>query len=453
MTGHSGKDPGESELQNQDSLHTWHRKVPKSSRVLGTVGLIVFLITFVGIGVWASTAEISGAVIASGVFRAKGKNKIVQHLNGGIIQEVLVSEGDRVKKGQVLIRLETTEVKAQLERLLIRRFQLLAMSVRLEAERQQQTVLVFPDKMTNSSDHPNSAAVLDRQRQEFSARSNQLQSEIAVLNRRITAIREEKVGLKFQYDAIVYQNELINEELAGQLILKEKGLTRVAAVMTLKREKARLEGTRGELKAKLARADERITEIESQIISQRTREVRKATEEVRKTSTEIADLNQRITAARDLLERTEITSPVKGVVVSLAQNTTGGVIDAGAQLIELLPIDEEIIIEAYVRPVDIDAVRVGGLAQLQISSLDAAKTPTYYGSIVYVSADTIQREKDGQGFYLVRIRMSEPADADKAIKLTPGMSVEVFIETGQRTVLQFIMKPLVDRVSHAFREY
>lgn len=431
----------------------WHSGVPKHVRWPTLIGVAIGLAFFGGIGVWAGTAEVSGAVATAGVFRAKGQNKIVQHLEGGIIHRILIEEGQTVKVGQVLIKLDDTGTKAQLQRLVLRRYQLMAILARLDAERDLRTEITFPPELAQGAKIPEIAPVIKTQYSEFKARSHQLTTQIAVLERRIAAIEEERAGLVAQREAVVSQLALIKQELEAQESLLEKGLTRLTTVLALKRESARLEGQRGELSAAIGRSKERATEQESEIIHLKAKRVEEATEALRTTETEIADLEQRITAARDQLQRTSIRAPVNGVVVKLAQHTTGGVLKPGDAIVELLPIEEDLIVEAYVRPQDIDSVKKGNRAELRLTSLNQVTTPSFKGHVVYVSADTVESNKPGEKFYIARVRIDD-SEADKLsrLELAPGMPVEVFIETNMRTVLQYFAKPLKDRLSHAFRE-
>lgn len=431
----------------------WHQAVPKGILRPALIGLALLFAAFAGFGVWAGTAPISGAVVASGSFIATGQNKIVQHLEGGIVREILVKEGDAVAPGDVLVRLDDTAALAQLRRLVLKRTRLLAMHARLDAERRSLAEIAFPETLEREAGDPEVRAIIDGQRIAFAARRDELASETAVLKQRIAAVREEIGGLEAQRTASVAQLDLINREIVGQERLYGKGLAKLTALLALKRAKAKLEGARGEFSARIGRAKERITETRSQIIHLRSKRIETAVEELRQVEAERDDVEERLKAARDVLTRIEIRAPVKGIVVKLLHHTPGGVVSAGQEILELLPVEDELLVEALVRPMDIDLVQAGSTAQLRLTALNQRITPMVPGRVSYVSADTIEGKQQGETFYVSRIRIDE-AEARKVegFKAAPGMPVEVYIETGARTFLQYLMQPISDSFSRAFRE-
>ncbi|MCP5000938.1 MAG: HlyD family type I secretion periplasmic adaptor subunit, partial [Hyphomicrobiales bacterium] len=266
-------------------------------------------------------------------------------------------------------------------------------------------------------------------------------------------IREEIAGLKSQRTATQAQLVFIGDELKGQQKLFDKGLSQITKLLALKRAKAKLDGENGKLIADIGRAKVRLTETEARIVHLKSQRKKEAIEEMRKVNRELADVAERIKAARDVLARVEIRSPVNGAVVKLLHHTRGGVVSPGQQILELLPMEDELLVEAFIRPIDIDVVKKGDRAQLRLTAFNQRVTPTVVGRVIYVSADAIESKTAGQFFYVSRIRVDK-ADVKKIadLKPAPGMPVEVYINTGERTFFEYLLKPISDSFSRAFRE-
>lgn len=438
---------------SSEDLHQWHDGVSKSIRLPVIVGGVVFVLGICGFGAWAGMAPIDSAVIASGKFIATGQNKIIQHLEGGIVDEILVKEGDSVTRGQPLVRLDDTATKAQLRRLELRRYRFLAMQSRLIAERHGYDKIALPEALGKEPPDPEVAAMVERQRTEFDARRDELKSETEILQRRIAAIREEITGIGAQRHASSTQLTMINQEIVGQEKLFEKGLARLTSLLALRRSKAKLEGERGELIAKIARSKERITETESQIVHLRSKQVEEVVAELRKVETDLDDVEEQIKAARDVLDRLQVKAPVRGIVVKLAHHTRGGIVGPGQEILELLPVEEKLLVEAFIRPIDIDVVQKDDIAELRMTALDQRTTPTIPGRVSYVSADTVEGKRPEEIFYISRIVIDE-TEAEKIADFNPapGMPVEVYIKTGEQTFLEYLARPILDSLSRAFRE-
>ena len=431
----------------------WHAGVPRTLRAPALIAIACLVLGLLAFGAWAGIAPISGAIVAQGSFAASGENKIVQHLEGGIINAILVKEGDVVKPGQTLMRLDDTAARAQLRRLELNRYRQLAMQARLDAERRSKDEITFPKSLTAALDDPEVREISEGQEYEFQARQAAVASEIDVLNQRIAAIEQEISGVNFQHVAAVSQLTFIERELTGKQTLYDKGLTDLPTLLALKRAEAKLTGEGGQATAEIGRAKERIAETRSQIIHLKHARIEKAAEDLRDVESELDDVQERIKAASDVLTRTEIKAPVRGIVVKLAHHTSGGVISAGQEILELLPVDEELLVEAYIRPVDIDAIHNGNTAQLRLTALNQRITPMIPGRVVYISADTIEGKRPDEIFYVSRIKIDKQAAKKLAsFKPTPGMPVEVYIDTGKRTFFEYLAKPVSDSVSRAFRE-
>lgn len=443
--------------QHSKEVQLWYKDVPRNIRTPSFLGFGVLVVAVFGFAAWASTAPIDGAVVAPGSFVATGQNKIIQHLEGGIIREILVREGDLVDAGQTMIRLDETAPKAKLRRLTLRHSRQKATQTRLRAEAQFKSELAFPESLTTLASDPDIKAILDTQQLAFRARQDKLTSEIAVLKQGIAAFRERMTGSEAQLKAIGEQLAFIAEELKSKNALHEKGLLRKSEILALQRSEARLRGEAGRLRAEIGDVKERIARTERQITRTKYLQVQKAVEELHDVESELKDVREQIRAARNVVERIDLNAPVKGIVVKMRYHTSGGVIEPGKDILELLPVRDELIIEAQIRPQDIDNVRQGQEAYIRLTALSQRITPMIPGKVIYVSADTLPDDKKGrlaqQDVYVARIRL----DAGRASEVdsfnpTPGMPTEVYIKTGQRTFFKYLTQPIIDSMSRAFRE-
>nr|WP_256378693.1 HlyD family type I secretion periplasmic adaptor subunit [Nordella sp. HKS 07] len=415
-------------------------------------GLMAIALFIGGGGIWAATAPLSGAVIAPGVIIASGENNTVAHLEGGIIDQLLVHEGDIVTQGQVLIRLSLTAAQANLDRLVDQYNTLRAMLTRLEAERDGLEAVTFPADLS-TSDNPRTQSILKGQVAEFNARRDSLASELAIYQKQIESTKEQIVGFKAQKQSADQQLELIQTETADVQRLFDQGLAPKTRLLALKRTAAQLIGVQGDITAKMAEADQQIAETESRILNAHKDWMEKTVTQLRGVEVEAGDFGERVKAARDIADRIEIKAPVRGVIVKLFYNTPGGVIAPGQPVLELLPIDKALQVEARLNPDDINIVAPGGKAQLRFPSLRKRVIPTVSGEIVYVSADRLIDRATQLPYYTVRVKPAEelPPEFDQ-IRLLPGMPVEVFVETGERTFLNYLVGPITETFARAFRE-
>lgn len=440
-------------MDPQAYLDRWHEKVPVGIGRPAIIGLIVFLVGIMGFAYWASTAELSSAAVAKGSFIATGSNKTIQHLEGGIIKEIKAAEGDLVEKGAPLVILDDTAAKAELRRLELKRATERAIAARLDAERQGKDKFDFSEELVTSAEDPAIAAILDAQQEEFSARLDEHESEVKVIQERIDAIRQEIRGLDAQKASVKTQISLLQEEIEANEKLLEKGLTKRSRFLALKRAHAELTGKQGKLEADIGRARERITESDSQVVHLKSVRREESMTKFRETRSSIGDVEERIKAAKDVLKRLNVQAPVRGVIVKMHQNTTGGVVGSGEDILELLPADERLLVEAQMRPDDIDQVRVGLSAQLRLVAFNQRTTPTVDGEVVYVSADAMEGKQPGEVYYVARIQLREESLAKiKDLDISPGMPVEVFVQTGERTFFEYLMRPITDSLARAFKE-
>jgi len=439
----------------------WHRGVPSDVRLPTMVGVAILILCLGGFGGWAALAPLDGAVVVSGSFVATGQNKLVQHLEGGILREMLVSEGDLVEAGQPLLRLDDTAANARLQRLLSRYRRLMLMKARLEAEIEGNASFSIPPVL---ADAPEVADIYARQSIELRVRRARLDTEVEVLKKEISGLEESVRGFEAQAKATEGRLALFREELKDKNALLERQLVRKSEVLTLQRAEAELFGELGELAARSADARERIARAHQQVAQIRSATAQKAIEELRQTETELDDIEEQLRAARDVVDRVEVRSPVRGIVVKLNQNTPGGVIGAGAVILELVPVNDDLVIEAPLDPSEIAHVKEGQRALVRLAALNQRITPMIEAKTVYLSADAVASQTAGRAdntfnvkqrpHYIVRVRLN---DQDVKAKLgdfhpTPGMPADVFINTGERTFFSYIMRPIWDSFSRAFRE-
>jgi len=433
----------------------WYSDVPRSVRGHKIFGYSVLAFSLFGFGYWSDSAPIAGAVVASGVFVATGQNKIVQHLEGGVIKAILVKEGDRVEQGQPLLLLDDTTARAELERLTLRYARAAAIDARLQAEAHEKDKVEFADDLIVDASR-DVATIVESQRLTFEAKRRSQRTEVAALNEGMKAFQQRIEGTRQQLAGVTRQLDLVNQELEGKIYLMDHGMMRKSDVLALERGKANLEGEAGRLKGEIGDSQEQIARVQEQIELVRYSAIKTAVEQLHENKAEVNDLRERIIAARRVLDRVTIAAPVSGIVVKMRYHTPGGVVEPGKNILEIVPTDDDLIIEVRVRPQDIESVRRGQPATVRLSALNRRITPTLDGDVVYISADAVPEDRPGQpggDAYVARIRL----DADQHAKVpefvpTPGMPAEVYIKTHERTFLGYILKPLKDSLSRAFRE-
>ena len=437
---------------------TWYDTLPRSTRVPTVAGILIVAMTVMGFGVWGNMAPIAGAVVASGVFVATGQNKIIQHLEGGVIREIYVREGDIVEQGQVLVDLDETAPRAELRRLFLRRTRLTAMDARLQAEMREASEITFPDELNQTLNEPEVKEILESQKLTFTARRNNMNSDIAGINEGINALNERIQGSRVQLGGVRRQIKFIEEEIEAKEYLLKTGLVRKPEVLLLQRAQANLEGEVGRIMGDIGDAKERIAKSLEQINGVKKTAIKTAVEQMHEVRGELVDVRERMLSAKGVLDRIRISAPVRGVVVKLRYHTHGGVIEAGKSIMEILPLKDELIIEARVRPQDIDSVKHGQHATVRLTALNQRITPMVSGEVIYLSADTLADEKKSQqvgptDIYIIRVKLNtEEAGTIPGFSPTPGMPAEVYVKTSERTFFQYIVKPIHDSMTRAFRE-
>jgi HlyD family secretion protein len=414
-------------------------------------GLALALLLIVGVGGWALMAQLSGAIVATGSVKVDRNLKALQHRDGGIISEIAVREGDFVRKGQVLLRLDDVQTRAELSIVTSQLTELTARRARLVAERDGQAQLQFPDGFVESS--PEAAATANSEVNLFRGDRTHRDSQKEQLELRIAQTDKEISGLDAQRVAKVDEIRLVQSENSKLKDLFSRGLIENIRIYTADREAARLDGSRGEVEAGIARARATISEIRLQIIAIDQTARTEAQRELTTVEAKLSELQDRRVAIEDRLSRTDIRAPLAGYVNELSVHTIGGVITPAERLITLVPENATLRIEAKLLPGDIDQVEVGQPARLLFSAFNRNTTPELPGKVVYVSPATTRDTVTGDIYYLADVEI-KAADMDKLgkRKLIPGMPVEVYISTEQRSAISYLTKPFFDQVKRAFRE-
>jgi HlyD family secretion protein len=404
---------------------------------------------------WAASTPLASAAIAPGLVSPEGSRRTVQHLEGGIIRTILVREGSVVRVGEPLIVLEDLQARASFDVLQTRFYTLAAVQARLLAEQVGAERLAFPDWLVQAAESDATALqAMVAQRQLFETRARARADRAAIVGRRIAQLGEEIAGLEAQILSDDRRIALLEEEIGGVEQLYRKGLERKARLLALRRAQAEIDGARAERRAGIARAHQAIGEAELQIIAQGTASLDAVNEELARTQAELAEIEQRLAVSQDALARTLITAPINGTVVELRFRAQGGVVRPGEPLLDIVPENEELLIDARVSPMDIDVVRPGLPAQIVLPALKQRQMPRIGGRVVQVSADALSDPQSGQRFFRAQIEIDPAplATLPPDIELTPGMPAEVYVTTGTRTVLDYLLAPLYDSLRRALRE-
>jgi HlyD family secretion protein len=417
------------------------------------VGLAVVVVLAGGLGGWASTAQISGALIAPGSVVVDSNVKKVQHPTGGVVGELRARDGDLVKAGDVVVRLDDTVTKASLAIVVKTLDGLWARAARLQAEQQGLDKLTFPPMLLDRANDPDVKNVMASEAKLFEVRTNGRVGQKAQLRERVTQLNEEISGLSAQEKAKDQEIALVQKELAGVRDLYEKHLVQISRLTTLERDTARLIGERAQYIASRAQAKGKITETELQIIQVDKDMVSEVSKDLRETTDKIGEFVERKVTAEDQLRRVDIRAPQDGMVLQSTVHTVGGVITAGDAVMLIVPQTDDLSVEAKVNPQDIDKLQIGQKTLLRLSAFNQRTTPELNGVVTRVSPDVTTEQRTGQSYYTIRVSMPREEVARLGdVKLIPGMPVEAFVQTGDRTMMSYLIKPLSDQLMRAFRE-
>jgi HlyD family secretion protein len=430
-------------------------KVEVAANVRGYIaaGLAVLFFLVGGLGVWAASTTISGAVIGSGLVVVESNVKKVQHPSGGIVGEILVKNGSTVKAGDVLIRLDETLTRTNEQMISKQLDQLLMREARLKAERDGSDIVTVPAILASRTFEADVAEIVNGEQSLFTSRRESQAGQLSQLKERVGQLTQESEGITAQIDAKTREIKLIADELAGLAGLEAKQLVTTAKLAALKREQARLEGELGQYEAALAQTSGRRTEVALQMARLDQEMKTEVVNELRDAQTKIAEFVERKIAAADQLRRVDIRAPQDGIVHQLAVFTVGGVINPGEQIMLIVPQDDKLLVEAKIAPQDIDQVRVGMQARLRFSAFSQQTTPQIVGEVVSISPDLTRDQITGDIYFTARISMPDAERAKLGThKLQPGIPVEVHITTEERTALSYLVKPMADQINRAFRE-
>jgi HlyD family secretion protein len=429
------------------------RGARSSIRLHLIIGLAVVVILAGGLGGWASTTEISGALIAPGAIVVESNVKKVQHPTGGVVGEVLAHDGNIVKAGDVVVRLDDTVTRASLAIVTKNLDGLWARAARLQAEQQGLDKIVFPAVLLERADDPDVKNVIASETKLFEVRTTGRIGQKAQLRERVTQLNEEIAGLTAQEKAKDQEIVLVEKELVGVTSLYDQHLVQISRLTTLQRDAARLNGERAQFVASRAQAKGKITETELQIIQVDKDLVSDVSKDLRETNDKIGEFVERKVTAEDQLRRTDIRAPQDGMVLQSTVHTVGGVITAGDAIMMIVPQADALSVEAKVNPQDIDKLQIGQKTLLRLSAFNQRTTPELNGVVTRVSPDVATDQRTGQSYYTIRVSMPPEEVARLGdVKLIPGMPVEAFVQTGDRTMLSYLVKPLRDQLMRAFRE-
>lgn len=414
-------------------------------------GLTMLLALIGGFGAWAVTARLDGAIIAAGQFAVEGERKTVQHLEGGIVREILVGEGDRVEQGEVLLRLDGTVDKASYAIVRNERQELEAQRSRLLSELRGADQLIFEAPSPGAEDAGRLREIREGQRELFKARLASRTAERRLREQRIKQLTDEIDGLQRQRSSNDKQIDLIDDELEGLRDLAKRKLVPRRRLLALQREAERIRGQSEALSVDIARARSSIDEIGLEALQAERGFREQVTTELRSIEPRITSLVERESAAALKLSLIDVRAPSDGYVVDLKTHTIGGVIRAGDKIMDIVPESASLILEARVTPVDIEKIKTGQSARVQLSAFDQSVTPEAVASVLSISADSLKDEKTGSDYYLARLRLGSDQPAPVSdLTLVPGMPATVFIQTGARTPMSYLVSPLSGRFSRIF---
>jgi HlyD family secretion protein len=417
------------------------------------LGFTCLLILVGGFGAWAASTSITGAVISHGRVEVAQNRQVVQHLDGGVVAEILVQEGNQVEADQLLIRLDDRQLRSELAVVEGQLLEILARRARLEAEEKGATELSWHSLLLETS-NPVAQELMDGAETLFRAKLETEERQVEQLRRQQDQIADQIKGIQSQQEAIAEQITLVGQELVAQQSLLDRQLAQSARVMELEREEANLTGRQGELASALAQAEGKITEIEISILRIESERREEASTALRDLGFNQIELTEQRQALLTRLDRLDIRAPVGGVVYGLAVFAPRSVVRAAEPILYLVPQDRPLLIATQVEPIHVDQVHVGQEVQLRLAAFDQRTTPELRGRIVQISADAFQDEASRMSYYRaeVQIEDGELAKLPEGMTLIPGMPVEAFIRTGERSPLSFLTKPLTDYFAKAFRE-
>lgn len=434
------------------------RRLANAIQTPFNAGLLIIAVAFVGVGIWAAVTPLASAAIASGKVSPSGSKRVVQHLEGGIVQRLFVAEGDVVAEGQPLAILEKTQAMARFHASRRKLARLSATRDRLAAEALGAAELRISSEAPAAEIDASFAQFAANERQTFEINKALRASEAEAYSKQIAQVEAEIGSLGAQMSGAEKQRAIVLEELEAKRGLLESGLIRKPEVLAMERRLVELDTGLDAVSATVARARQKISEIEVARLSAETRFKRKVAEELAGVNAEIVQVEEALSASDDVLARTEIRSPIAGKVLELGVRTIGGVVRPGEEIFTIVPLEEDLIIDARLAQTDIDAVEIGMAALVQVNAFAARNQKPLEGALAHVGADVVQDTQTGEFFYPIKVKITRESELsqkeapESRVRLVPGMPADVFVLTGTKTVAQYLLEPITANFDRAFRE-
>ena len=423
------------------------------ARRLIRAGLAVIVALVLGIGIWMVVTPLSGAAIAPGAVKVDMNRKTLQHQEGGIIKEILVRDGSHVEAGQTLLVINDVRVDANYDLLITQLDSEMAKASRLFAESTLESPVSYAKELLSRDEESRVKELMRRENAVFGTRRQMLDAQIKLLKEQIQEAQREAAGLGEQVEAEKRVIQWQQEELRANQQLEEKGFMSKTRLLALQRGVAEYEARLGEHRAALAQARQRSGDFELRIASLRNNYMKEAADELKEATAKTYDLRERLRPSLDASQRQKVIAPVSGEVVDLRVTTVGAVVGPREPLLDIVPVNPELIVEARVRPEDITYVKIGGDADVRLSAFKQRITPTVTGKVIYVSADSLTDNKTGATYYLTHVKLTAESLKEAGdLKLQAGMPAEVFVKTPARTPLQYLLDPLTGFLQRSFRE-
>jgi HlyD family secretion protein len=441
--------PSRSQLSSTGTISgAWHPSVHVPAR-WGNMLILVFVVVFVG---WGWFVPLDGGAVAPGVINPDSGKKTIQHLEGGIIADLPVHEGEAVKAGQPLVVLESTQARAAHEALVQQRLSLLARKARLDAEKAGQNRIELPEDLRSAE--PQTRSIVEAQQEVFDTRRSTHASRRDILGQRIEQLVQQIKGYEAQVESASRQLGFVTEELTAKEYLVGRGLSPKPEALRLKRTDAEISGKRGEYVAEIARAHQQIGESRMQILGLDAERADQIAADAEKVRGELTEVNEKLQSSADIVKRTVVVAPVAGTVVDVKFKTIGGVVQRGEPIMSIVPAGDELIIEARLTPLDVKAVHSGLEAMIHLSAYSSRIVPKIPGTVRTVSADRLMDDATHQPYYLARVAVDRGTlhKLAPSVDLIPGMPVEVLVVTERRTMIEYLAKPFHEALWRSFRE-
>ncbi len=440
-------------LQGVEFQEVADHTAPINYRKPMRIGLAAIVLGVGVFGVWAALAPLDAAVVAHGTLVVESKRKTVQHLEGGIIKDLLVRDGQAVTEGQPVIRLDPTRAQASLSVVQGQLDAAMALDARLVAERDKAKEIAFPQELSSRLADPQVKQLTDVQRRQFVERRLSLDNQVAINDQRIEQLRAQIQGLRVLEQSKLEQIQLYEGQLVGLRDLEKKGFFPKSRLLEMERDLARIKGDRGNDIQSIARSEMAIGETKLQTAQLRQKFTEDVLAQLRDTQNQIADLRQRVVAAQDVLTRLDVIAPQSGVVQNMKISTLGGVVQPGQALMEIVPVDDRLIVEAQVTPNDIEAIHMGQAAELRFSTLNARHTPVIDAKVITATPDRLIDERSGAPYFMVKLEVV-PGQEEKLgdLKLQAGLPVDAMVKVAPRSALEYMVQPLSEHIFRALTE-